>query len=257
MEARMKKQKSRSQCAYFGIRTVQSRDHVVPKALFGKPTPQNVVTVGACMECNQAKSPCDDYHRDCLACDVRVSTNPIAKALKAGAIGRSVETNRSILSRQAVRHGRLTPMLTPRGLYVGRCVSVRVSADRIAGALWFMVRGLYHHLTKTMLPDTYVYAICPVHSEHCDTTFDEFWKSGTPDVVAIGESVFEAKYNIWSEDHFTTNWCLRFYGRIVYCVYVASSANAQQHLIPTLGAAASPASPVGLPVIITPESLGM
>jgi hypothetical protein len=78
----------------------------------------------------------------------------------------------------------------------------------------------------------------------------------TPGVVTIGESVFEAKYNIWSEDHFTTNWCLRFYGRIVYCVYVASSANAQQHLIPAIAAASSPSSPIGLPVIITPESLG-
>ena len=120
-----------------------------------------------------------------------------------------------------------------------------------------MVRGLYHHHTGTALPDTYVYAISPAQSEHCNTVFDDFWKDGTPGVVSIGESVFEAKYNVWSEDHFTTNWCLRFYGRIVYCVFVASSANAQQHLIPCLAAARGPAEAEDLSVIITPEALGL
>src|SRR6516162_8292518 len=123
----MSKRHKRPMCAYCGIRPVESRDHVVPKALFGKPTPRNMITVGACVKCNQAKSPCDDYLRDCLACDIRVRSNPVVRALRVGSIARSVDTNRSVLSRQARRDGRLSPMLAPMGLYVGRCVSVRVS----------------------------------------------------------------------------------------------------------------------------------
>jgi hypothetical protein len=146
-------------------------------------------------------------------------------------------------------------MFTPRGLYIGRCVSVPVSTDRLGGALWFIVRGLYYHETKTTLPDDYIYAISTVRPEYCNFCFDDFGKNGAASLVSIGEAVFDAKYTVWSEDAFSTNWCIRFYERIVYYVFVTSSANAQQHLIPFLSAKQSPAEPDHMPVIVTPGSL--
>jgi len=249
----MKKRKTGLKCSYCGVRDMDSRDHVVPKALFGKPTPQDIITVGVCTRCNHVKSRCDDYLRDCLACDIHVRTNPIVKKLRTGQIARSVMTNRSVLARQAVQYGRLLPMFTPLGLYAGQCVSFPTSTEPLAGALWFIVRGLYYHVSKTILPENYVYAMCPVQPEYGNYSFEHFCNSVPPGQISIGKAVFDAKFIIWSEDAFTTNWCLRFYETLVYYVFVTSSENAQKHLIPNLGINLLPPPPSDMPVIIHPK----
>jgi hypothetical protein len=128
-----------------------------------------------------------------------------------------------------------------------------VNTELLAGALWFMVRGLYYHVTKRILPDDYVYAICPIQPVFSKHRFETFGKAGKIGRMSIGRDVFEAKYTMWSEDTFTTFWCLQFYDKIVYDVSVTSSANAQQHLIPAIGRTIITAPMGSAPIIVQPE----
>jgi hypothetical protein len=40
-----------------------TRDHIPPKGLFGKPLPDNLLTVPSCQQCNQEASGDDEYFR--------------------------------------------------------------------------------------------------------------------------------------------------------------------------------------------------
>lgn len=66
-------------CVYCGQLKEVSKDHVIPKCLFIKPYPLNLISVPACDECNNAKSQNDDYLRDILVTDNWVSKSPTAQ----------------------------------------------------------------------------------------------------------------------------------------------------------------------------------
>jgi hypothetical protein len=242
MEQREKTKKGRGPCAYCGMRPWSTREHVVPRALFPKPMPSNAITVGTCVECNGVKSTLDDYLRDCLVGDVAAGSNQAVKRLRTGEMKRSVESNRSILSRQAVAEGKMKPMFTVSGVYAGQCVEMPVDTHMLGGSLQFIVRGLYYHLTRNRIPDDYVYEFIRINKLYAKSDWEGFGGKFHAGMIAIGRHVFKAKYIVWGEDHFTTAWCLCFYDSIVYRAYVASSEIARNHLIPSTAALQTPKS---------------
>ena len=99
-------------CTYCQRRVADTRDHVVPRALFTPPLPKNLVTVPACNECNQRKGEDDDYLRDYLATDFAGSGSSIADTLLRGKIRRSVARNQSELIREIAPSLRLQSLHT-------------------------------------------------------------------------------------------------------------------------------------------------
>ncbi len=76
-------------CAYCGVKRGLTKDHVIPKCLFKRPLPSNMITVPACSECNNAKSKDEDYLRDMLVIDHFTSSNPTAQTLLNNKVIRS------------------------------------------------------------------------------------------------------------------------------------------------------------------------
>lgn len=81
-------------CGYCGKRNATTMDHVVPKCVFIKPLPQNMVTIPACEKCNSEKAKYDDVIRDIVAVDFRMESHPKHIPLFEK-VRRSVRTNRS------------------------------------------------------------------------------------------------------------------------------------------------------------------
>jgi hypothetical protein len=54
-------------CAICGVRLATTRDHVPPKAILVRPFPKNLITVPACVECNNGSAPMDSDFRVYLA----------------------------------------------------------------------------------------------------------------------------------------------------------------------------------------------
>jgi hypothetical protein len=67
-------------CVYCGSENDLTVDHVPPKLLLARPYPPNLLTVPACMTCNQSFQKDDEYTRTMLSIDVRAAKNPTAQS---------------------------------------------------------------------------------------------------------------------------------------------------------------------------------
>ncbi len=67
-------------CAYCGAENPQTVDHVPPKLMLEEPYPDNLVTVPACLDCNQKFMKNDEYTRTVIALDFRAAGNAAAQA---------------------------------------------------------------------------------------------------------------------------------------------------------------------------------
>src|SRR5258708_5085127 len=92
------------QCAYCRQHDLLTVDHVIPRCLFegvAGGVPDDVPKVGACHQCNNAKSADDTFLRDVLVRDLRLAEHPIAKNIRYGTHARSIARGRSQYPRAA------------------------------------------------------------------------------------------------------------------------------------------------------------
>src|SRR6266852_4365566 len=135
------------QCAYCGQHDMLTVDHVIPRCLFDGVTggvPGDVPRVGACRQCNNAKSTDDTFLRDVLVRDSRLVEHPIAQTIRHGAHARSIIRGKSQYPRAASRL-RFVPSQTGSGLLVAEPI---LPKERLHGIFTRLVRGLmvaYEH----------------------------------------------------------------------------------------------------------------
>lgn len=215
----MGKQSNRSKikkmCAYCGIRPGTTRDHVVPVALFPKPLPSVMVTVGSCQECNQAKGELDTYLRDYLISDIDTSRSQVAGVIRDGEFLRSMQTNRSLLAREAAPTVRIEPIRSPAGLFLGYAPTIRIDGERIRAVFEYIVRGLYFKLLRRRIPDDYKFEVSRVDRLHASDAFREAFQLQPKNYRRLGEGVFDCMFFYSMEDEFVSMWDLVFYNSIL------------------------------------------
>src|SRR5258708_36711028 len=150
-----KRQRSREeeQCAYCGQHDILTVDHVIPRCLLDGVTggvPGNVPKVGACRQCNNAKSTDDTFLRDVLVRDLRLAEHPIAQTIRHGAHERSISRGKSQYPRAASRL-RFVPSPTGSGLSVAEPI---LPKERLHGIFTRLVRGLMVAYSNYELPRT-------------------------------------------------------------------------------------------------------
>jgi hypothetical protein len=213
-----KKEKRRmGRCAYCGEQRGITRDHVVPRALFGRPSPPNLITVPACDACNNTKSRNDAYLRDLVTCDIYGNQHPVAHQIFQQSVLSAARQNYSVLARAARAAARLEPLYTRGGLYLGTHVSVPLEEERTTSIFMTLVRGLYYDHRKQVLPQHYDFEI----RRYDPWDFDQFWRQiqhmSWNGPRCIGD-VFGCAYLHAAEDPFTTYWLLWFYDRVFFSV---------------------------------------
>jgi hypothetical protein len=102
-KAAQQRSRTKSLCPYCVTREASTSDHVIPRCLFVRPFPSNMVTVRVCLECNQAKADDDVYLRDFLVADFAASPTPAAETLFRGEVRRSIRRNSSEVGRAILR----------------------------------------------------------------------------------------------------------------------------------------------------------
>jgi len=213
------------ECVYCGeIKSLEKED-VIPRCLFLKPRPNDLVKVPVCRDCNLGKSKNDDYLRDILVTDADTFNNTIAQAIFHEKTLSSVRQNSSLLARDAMSKGKSEAMYTPNGIYLGEGIGVPINGERIKNIFTQITRGLYFKSRQKRIPDEYVFEVSRVHP----LTFNEVWKGlqqiGYNGPYKIGEGVFTCVYLYAAEDEFITKWWLWFYESI--CISVATDSTKQ------------------------------
>lgn len=199
-------------CAYCGEVRPATRDHVIPKCLFERPLPQNMLTVPACDECNGRKSLHDDFLRDLLTSDVAGSESPVAQRIFNDKVVRSSQKGKSLFAKVADRSMLQVPIEID-----GRHEWVNFGTfgdDRAAEMFSFLIRGLFHVVTKSILPVECEIRVRRLFHDGVEEMVSFFNDYSARQVIDVGPGVFSCAHN-WSESNTAASvWFLEFYGRV-------------------------------------------
>lgn len=213
----MSKQKRRNICVYCNKRRADTRDHVIPKCLFEKPFPPNLITVPTCSKCNGKKSKDDDYLRDYLTMDFAGSTNDTAQRIFSGKVMRSVARNRSALAKSVLQEGKEEPIHTKGGIYVGHAPTARIDEQRLIRIFDYIVRGLYYDHRKVRVSVRYPVKVSRIMPWDVERAAKDFSKFNLNSRSPLG-NVFGCSYACAREDPFSTFWWMRFYDQVFFYV---------------------------------------
>src|SRR4051812_1561276 len=114
--ARRRLRKLRGKLCAYCSNPAESIDEPVPRCMFTRPLPTDIVKVPACRACNGGKSKDDEYLRDMLAFSRDCCEHPVAKALMGDTITRSMEQDKSVIARAVVRNSEPVYLRSPGGI---------------------------------------------------------------------------------------------------------------------------------------------
>lgn len=213
-----RKKKIIGECVYCGKTATLTKEDVIPRCLFPKPRPTDLVKVPACLSCNNAKSKNDDYLRDLLISDVYAQQNPVAQALFHQKMLSSVRQGSSVIARTAISKGRREPVYTPNGIYLDDCISAPIDVERVNHIFSQIIRGLYFRGRQRRIPDDYVFEVRRYHPLEFYQVWERLKQIGYHGPFRIGGEIFTCLFVDVVEDPFFTDWWLWFYDSV--CVYV-------------------------------------
>jgi len=213
------------QCAYCGQRDILTVDHAIPRCLFdgvAGGVPGDVPRVGACRQCNNAKSTDDTFLRDVLVRDVRLAEHPIAQNIRHGAHERSLARGKSQYPRAADRLRRV-PSPTGSGLWIAEPI---LPKERLHGIFARLVRELMVVYEQYELPQTTTIDVLRAGDAKVALAEAQRWAadtsgSGMIHTVQAGDgSVFWCVYyhSLTPGHAGLSQWWLRFYEHAVYWV---------------------------------------
>lgn len=139
----MQKTKTIKFCALCGAHNViGSRDHIPPKAIFRKPRPQNLITVPACLKCNNSNSSNDEVFKTFLA--FILGNSPTTNSLFNSAIS----TANKKFSRYILENMQPAYLTTPSGIVYDQGYTIPLKSEitiPFEAVIKRITTGLYYH----------------------------------------------------------------------------------------------------------------
>ena len=128
-----------------------TKEHFVPKCLWDKELPKEIVTVPAHEECNRKYSGDNEYFRDVLAISDACSHHPEVRRLLRGTIRRKLRRRRGAFLKTLADAG-VGPVFSEFGIYLGHAPQFDWNWSRIETVLKNVMKGLFFTLMKHPLP---------------------------------------------------------------------------------------------------------
>jgi hypothetical protein len=207
-------------CAICGIESLTvTRDHIPPKGLFGKPLPDNLITVPACPQCNRDASGDDEYFR-LLAVEWDASRVGDAAGVSASII-RSMQRQAARGFRQSVFGSIQRVMVQTKGGLVLPAFSITVNTERLLRTVEKTIKGLYFHASSEPLPagsSVWARVYEQAMQEETAAVKEELRGTVLPSLaeqpeVQIGGDIFAFRYARDGDNPHCTAWWLEFYRR--------------------------------------------
>jgi hypothetical protein len=212
------------ECVYCPSTANLTDEHAPAKLIFPEPRPSDLITVKACLDCNQAGSKDAEYFRVCLC------LNPLAKDMPS-VVALKPTVQRSLQRPQAQRFkNRLLQALEP---YHGR-IAFTVEMGRIHTVIKRTVQCLYLHETGEKLPDTHEVRVAslevlaqlgPEKAQEFRRDFIEPLAQQALKLVADNQFAYSV---IHTSGQFVSVWGLIFYGILPFVAFTGRKVRMPQ-----------------------------
>lgn len=214
-----KKKKRFGSCAYCGA-AGGTRDHVIPRNLFGDklPTLVPMITVPACEACNNKKSADERYLRDILALEIQ-NYDHLLKTFFATKLAQNTIVGKSKVGNDLYKSP-IVELKTPSGL-IHYATAVPVDFRTVERVLTMLIHGLYYHFWNQRISEDYKFTIMkfrPVKELY--SLIQTFLMNPNCKIIDLGDEdeVFACVGMRDEVDHNTTRWFLSFYRKICFVI---------------------------------------
>jgi hypothetical protein len=206
----LRKMKRISRCYICGELGPDTRDHVIPYGFFTEPRPSNLLTFPVHVACNRRLSLSDEYARNILA-GLGSEKSPVAKALWAGKIDRSIKGSQGLRTQIARSLIPKADKYSARGIYLGSAPGIQINVERFYPTMEKIVRGLHRLNDGRSMPSDAAFRWFlqePLHGLRL-----QFFQRGRPSLAYA--HVFDSRFALISGDDgrsiVGTIWWLRFF----------------------------------------------
>ena len=197
-------------CAYCGVDSATTVDHVPPRGIFSKPRPSNPITVPACENCNCGESKDDEYFKTMVSAMGDAGGNDAASQIYKKVL-KSLDRPQASGYKQAI--------IDSMELLENGKVLNAVDANRIHSVVDRTAVGLNFHHIGELLPSNYSVESFILDRNQWPTeenllTLIALAAKTEPAVIKDGE------FSYWrlpcDSDAHTCFYVFEFYGRICF-----------------------------------------
>jgi len=216
----MAKRKSKGICVFCGD-SATTRDHVPPLGVFPDPKPTDLITVPACEACNSDSKLDDEYFR--WFASVGAEGSKDALNLIQGRILPRFNKRPALLI-EIMKGATKVDFNSKGGTYLGQRPAFEYNRIRVQNVINKIVRGLYYHEQKSILPKN-----AEVRDFVLNPIFDDEFKNiiCTLPLFDVGNSVFSYRFFISEKTLEESFWFLMFFDKTL--LFIKTEPNTALH----------------------------
>ena len=219
----MPKEAALQLCIYCDSAVADTRDHVPPKLLLPKPWTSDLITVPACRPCNAGFQPLDEYFRATLGSRLGVDESDTGVDVVERLLRALDRPGGRAISDELQDSVTMKAVFSEDGMHLGEHPALEIDSARIDAVLKRIVRGLYWHETRQVMPGR-----VELRADYVPGANKELAELLAPIIarapsVSIG-SAFRYQWRETSELRFFTAWLLTFYGTAQFAVFTVDPA---------------------------------
>jgi hypothetical protein len=207
-------------CCICGKSPASTRDHIPPDGIFPDPKPKDLITVPACVKCNQGSSLNDEYFRAVIA--IAYGNNDLAAQLVYKNIIKRFRKKPALLQ-SIVKSEKKVDVHSEGGIYLGKLPAIKCDPQRVCSVIDKIVRGLFWHETNEILGTDYCVSRTMFNPELPDEAKDRI--RSLP-IKRVGDGkVFSYRYLLDQKDHRISCWFLMFFDATLFMVFTKQNGN--------------------------------
>lgn len=213
-------------CTYCGKRKPLSDDHVPPKNLFAKPFPSNLLTVPACVDCNNGFSLDDEYFRIALTITDEAKGHQGRDAILPTVMRGINRVKAKRFLGGLWSQTQLLPRHSPSGIFIGNQHRITFDGSRLDRVARRIVQALFSKVLGRRLPDDHCINVIHysrftdlgnISPEYDQALRDFIWLISSEQLTKVG-NVFGYRWIQSPNGPSNTMWLLYFFGRLeFYC----------------------------------------
>lgn len=151
-----KKKSETGICTYCGEVGPITKDHIPPQSLFGIPRPSDLITVPACLECNQKAARDDEYFKQIILLRHETYEHPVARKALPSVYRSPQRPNARGMKSALFKVVHKVDLYTPAGVFVGQTGVFAVSTPRIVAVIERIARGIFFWRNKRLISENYL-----------------------------------------------------------------------------------------------------
>lgn len=198
-------------CAYCGEKDPATRDHIPPKNLFGKPLPNDLITVPCCKKCHEDTSKDDEYFRSVVVSWEALDGIPEVEAARDSVI-------RSLMRKESAGFAKTTiasiseiSILKKSGC-ISKQTAMEIDYFRIERVLERVTRGLFYKETGKVVDKNMQVKVKVLLTLH-EQLIQKLQQYGNWDWRSYANNNFNYAYLHDAENKMSSTWLFDIFGK--------------------------------------------